>query len=153
MMAHSIHSVAKTLGEMSGWSLSNLELNKLAYLAHMLKLGATGGRAGLVKNVFEAWDYGPVSPALYHKAKAFGAKPVANVFYQYSSVEDPEDRKVLEEVMELARQRTPGRLVAITHWPEGAWYKNYEPGVRGSVIPNEDIFEEYNRRVRDVAAA
>lgn len=147
-MAHSIHSVAKTLGEMADWSLSNFELNKLAYLAHMLKLGETGGREGLVKNVFEAWDYGPVSPALYHKAKSFGSKPVGNIFHQYSTVEDPEDCRILERVMDLARGRSPGQLVAITHWQEGAWYKNYEPGIKGSIIPNEDILEEYTKRAR-----
>ncbi len=152
IMAYSIYSVAKTFAEKTDWSLSNLELNKLAYLAHMISLGKSNGQRGLVRNVFEAWDYGPVSPGLYHKAKSFGSDPVGNIFHQYESISDPDDIAIVDEVLEGVGARTPGQLVAITHWESGAWYKNYEPGVRGVIIPDEDILDEYRKRAAPQAA-
>lgn len=38
------------------------------------------------------------------------------------------------------------KLIAITHWEEGAWARNYIPGSRGIVIPQEDIIAEYEKR-------
>ena len=145
-MAHSIYSVAKTFSEKTDWSLSNLELNKLAYLGQMVALGKSNGAKGLVKNAFEAWDYGPVSPALYHKAKSFGSGDVGNIFHQYQSLSDPSDLSVIDEVLEAVGDRSPGQLVAITHWENGAWHKNYEPGQKGIIIPDEDILMEYKAR-------
>lgn len=150
---HSIHSVAKTFAVISDWSLSNLELNKLCYLAHMIKLGNTDGSAGLVANAFEAWDYGPVCPSLYHKAKVFGSSDVGNIFHQHSEVIDAADLSAINEVWDAVGDHSPGKLVAITHWKEGAWYKNYEAGKKGIVIPNEDILDEFKKRTapRDAA--
>ena len=145
-MGYSVYSVAKTFCEKKDWQLSNLSLNKLTYLAHMVKLGRTSGEAGLVDNAYEAWDYGPVSPALYHKAKAFGSGYVGNIFHQYESVVDEDDLSVIQGVLDGVGDMIPGQLVAITHTEVGAWYKNYEPGVKGSIIPDEDILTEYNTR-------
>lgn len=39
VMTVSVLSAAKTLAEMTDWNLSNLEMNKILYLAHMLRLG------------------------------------------------------------------------------------------------------------------
>lgn len=114
-MVYSVYSVAKVFCEIKDWSLSNLELNKLCYLAHMVKLGKTDCKEGLVKNVFEAWDYGPVAPALYHKAKAFGSGPVRNVFHQYESVPQGDDRDIISRILADLGDMTPGQLVAITH--------------------------------------
>ena len=58
----------------SGWSLSNLELQKILYVGQMLYLGRYN--EPLVNEVFEAWDYGPVLPTIYHSAKMFGRSPV-----------------------------------------------------------------------------
>ena len=39
------------------------------------------------------------------------------------------------------------RLIAITHWEGGAWFNNYDPEYSSKIIPNEDVLEEYNKRV------
>mgnify|MGYP006283548483 CR=1 FL=1 len=77
-MTVSVLSAAKRLAARSGWTLSNLELQKILYLAHMVHLGRTDG-APLVHGLFEAWDYGPVHPDLYHRVKIFGSSPVKNI--------------------------------------------------------------------------
>jgi uncharacterized phage-associated protein len=78
-MAISVLSAGRTLCELRGWSVSNLELQKILYLAHMYYLGRHGGP--LIREEFEAWDYGPVVPELYHHVKGFGGGPVRNVFH------------------------------------------------------------------------
>lgn len=145
-MTSSVLSAAKTLGNMTEWSLSNLELNKLLFLSQMVRLGETNGQHKLISNVFEAWDYGPVSPRLYHKAKTFGSKSVGNIFHQYDGLTDEDDIAAIAKVIDLTKDKKPGELVAITHWDGGAWYKNYEPGKMGVVIPDAHILEEYNKR-------
>ena len=147
-MTISALQAAKKMGERSGWSLSNLEMQKLLYLSHMIHLGTND--KPLVSGHFEAWDLGPVHPVLYHKAKVFGARPVSNIFH---SVPDPEDGTeefaTLDSTMNGLSRLSGTQLVSITHWDCGAWAQNYIPGGRGIVIPNSDIKNEYQLRVKE----
>lgn len=141
-MAIPVLAAAKRLGEQSGWSLSNLEMQKLLYLAHMYCLG--GRNRPLVDGYFEAWDYGPVHPVLYHRVKIFGKSPVENVFHAISDLNPATpDVDLLDQSVKQFAHAAPGRLVAITHWDEGAWAKCYHPGARHVIIPNEVIRQEY----------
>ena len=140
-MAVSVLSAAKHLAAISGWTLSNLEIQKILYLSHMFHLGRTGEK--LVRGDFEAWDYGPVHPTLYHQAKVFGASPVKNVFHNAPDVPPGVGRSIIEEAYASLGDLGPGRLVSITHRPGGAWDRNYIPGQRHRLIPTEDILTEY----------
>ena len=71
-MAIDVFVAAKTLGIECGWCVSNLKMQKILYLAHLDYMGKNNER--LVESSFEAWDYGPVQPELYHKLKRFGAR-------------------------------------------------------------------------------
>ena len=145
-MSISALSAAKRLAERSGWSLTNLQLQKLLYISHMFHLGRTG--QPLIQGKFEAWDYGPVHPSIYHSVKVFGADPVGNIFHAIPDVPNGPDADVLDEVYNHLEDTDPAKLVAITHWDGGAWAKHYRPGVRGITIPNEDIHQEYNNRAK-----
>ncbi len=120
-------------------------MQKMLYLAHMFHLGKHG--TPLVRGQFEAWDYGPVHPALYHRLKIFGSSPVRNIFRRDGDVSEGQS-ELIKEVLDALPDTSSGRLVAITHWENGAWAKHYQPGVRGIPIPNEDIIEEFNSRIR-----
>jgi len=146
----STFQVAKTLCSLSGWRLTNLSLQKLLYLSHMFYLG-TRGRP-LIDGHFEAWDYGPVQPELYHKIKAYGNGPVADVFSCSVLEETSDECALLKESFEQLRDFTPAQLVAITHQESGAWAAHYKPNVHGIVIPNEEIRNEYVRREQQAAA-
>ena len=74
-MTVNVLNAAAHLIERSNQSLSNLELQKLLYLAHMFYMGRYDGEP-LVHGEFEAWDYGPVHPTLYQRARTFGSNPV-----------------------------------------------------------------------------
>ena len=139
----SILSVAKRLGERSGWTLTNLQMQKMSYIAHMFYLGETN--EPLVDGTFQAWDLGSVHPVLYHEVKRYGADPVQPEAFAH--VEKVPDHHGGARFLDAAVDELPrNRLVAITHWEQGAWAKNYSPFGRGELIPNSDILNEFRLR-------
>lgn len=146
-MAYNSLSALKTLCEHSGWTISNLQANKLLYLAHMFHMEETPDSDPLVRETFQAWDYGPVLPSVYHSAKVFGDSPIRNIYKNRVGI--PENTlayRLLSDAANFNQDVSPGQLVAITHWKNGAWAKNYIAGARGRNISNEDIIEEINAR-------
>lgn len=139
-------SAAKKLCELSDWSLTNLQIQKILYIAHMMHIGSHGLERPLLRNTFEAWDLGPVIPAVYHKIKIFGAERVGNIFRRVEDVTDSDALTALDETFEATRGKSASQLVAFTHYENGAWARNYQPNTRGLIIPNEDIESEYRER-------
>jgi len=125
--------------------LTNLALQKILYLAHMVYMGQNGGEP-LIHEVFEAWDYGPVLPSLYHKVKIFGGNQIQDIFYEIPLIKpDSKEAILLEQAYKQLSDKQPGKLVAMTHREDGAWAKYYSPGIKGIIIPNNDIQEEYKK--------
>lgn len=143
---------AKYLARLSGYRVTNLQLQKLLYLADMVYTGSRGER--LLAGDFEAWDYGPVLPEVYHACKYRGSKPVTeNTFLMVPDLdENTEEARILRQTWERMKDKTPGQLVRNTHWCKGAWSKRYVPGARGIRITTEDMLEEYRNRVGERAA-
>lgn len=145
-MAARLDSAARYICDRSGWTVSNLSLQKLMYLAQMIYMGRSGGQR-LFDGRFQAWDYGPVEPSLYHKVKGFGSAAVQDVFSEARSFEKSDPRRVvLDDVCSRFLNFSPGDLVEITHADFGAWAKHYIPRARNIGIPDEDILEEYRHR-------
>lgn len=145
-MAVSSSSAGRYACEVSNWRLSNLELQKILYIGHMVFLGRSNG-APLVDEEFEAWDYGPVLPSIYHRLKMFGSDPVKDVFYDARPIEQAPEGSLIREAYSHLAGKKPGELVAITHAPEGAWSMHYRRGIRHIRIPNSDILKEYTLRM------
>lgn len=139
-------SAARTMCEARDWDISNLELQKLLYIAQMVAIGRSEGKHPLIADSFQAWDYGPVLPDVYHRAKIFGDKPIRDVF-TIADFASGRSKKIIEDVANEFMDYTPAELVSITHWDGGAWAKNYVGGVRGIVIPRADILQEYRDRI------
>jgi len=143
-VAVSVLAVARRMGERSGWRLSNLALQKLCYIAHMMHLGQYD--KPLVFGQFEAWDLGPVHPQLYRALRHFGSSYVReDAFSPIQPVRAERASALVDETVEKLGDNT-ARLLAITHWENGAWAKNYIPGVKNIPIPNEHIIEEFMER-------
>ncbi|MEE8657917.1 DUF4065 domain-containing protein [Acetobacteraceae bacterium EV16G] len=138
-------TAARLVCERSGWTITNLKLQKILYLAHMFYTGKHDGQA-LIDGSFEAWDYGPVSPDVYKAIAHFGRDPIQNVFADHDSV-DEYARTYLNLFNDQLMKFSAAELVGITHWKGGAWYKNYTPGEKNVLIPPEDIRTEYEARV------
>jgi uncharacterized phage-associated protein len=143
MTALSPMTAARRICAGRGWGVTNLELQKMLYLGQLLHLGEHGER--LLNGEFEAWDYGPVQPIVYREARIYGSAPIR--FLPGSIAEaDPAREATLKQVIEQLSKMSAGQLVSITHWNEGAWANNYRPGLKGVVIPDRDIIEEYRKR-------
>ena len=110
-------------------------------MAHRYYLGETGNL--LCDSEFEAWDYGPVLPDVYHECKVFGNKPVKHGFiYSRPFNEQDEEWGVIAGAYNALKDVPEWRLVAATHLVGGVWADVYKPGVRGIKIPNEGIAKE-----------
>lgn len=149
---HDIYSVAGSIAEHSNWTLSNLSLQKLTYLAQMMHIGETD--QPMFAEDFEAWDYGPVVPKLYHNLKMFGADPVER-YSSLTCMKSPtaDQKRIIADVTDFGVQKKPGELVSITHWKNGAWAKVYAKNIKGLTIPKQLIRAEYLERLRDSADA
>lgn len=142
-MSVSSLSAARLVCELRDWKVSNLELQKILYIAHMIYLG--NEEVPLLDENFEAWDYGPVIPELYQHVKGFGAKPVGNVFHSVPLPdENTKEYSYIQRAAEVAKGMSAGQLVSFTHRPHGAWSHFYKPGLRNNIILNQNILDEYN---------
>ena len=145
-MAITAVAALRRLCEIKRWGITNLEANKLLYFAQMISLGKSSGKDPLVSEHFEAWDYGPVLPSAYRKARMFGDKPIRPFIF---SARGPIPRweNVFEKTLDEMGDLTSYQLVAESHWEKGAWAKHYRPGAKGIEIPNGDILREYRLRL------
>src|SRR4029078_7313011 len=117
----------KYICQKSDWEISNLRLQKLLYLAQMFHMGRNQG-ARLFEGYFEDWNYGPVEPDVYHRAKIFGSGRIKDIFYDALRFkEDDPRRKLLNEVCDKFLRYSAGDLVEITHADGGAWATHYVP--------------------------
>lgn len=96
----------------------------------------------LVKEKFQAWDYGPIIPRLYNTLnkynRTFINEPIPT---DESDSFDDTQLEFLKKIDETFGDALPGLLVAATHLKGGAWSKNYHPGAC-SYISDKDIEEE-----------
>jgi len=88
-MAISALQAARKICELSKWTVTNLKLQKILYIAHMVYMGRN--KKPLIFEQFEAWDYGPVVNSLYHYVKIFGDQPIKkSIFYDVEDVSNEE---------------------------------------------------------------
>lgn len=145
-MAVTSLQAAKYACDVSGWTLTNLKLQKLLYLAHMIYSGRHG-QPLIEDERFQAWNYGPVLPNVYRRASTFGAGPIKNVFHSVSDI--PTDRaeaELIKAVVERFSSIPAFKLVELTHDQAGAWAKCFSTGSRNVDIPQAAIESEYQRR-------
>lgn len=141
-------AAAKRICERSGWTISNLKLQKILYMAHMAYMGEHNGQP-LIDGQFEAWDYGPVEPSVYRYAAPHGRDPICNAFYGVEEIDaDSPEAVALDQYTDALLHFSAPQLVDMTHWDRGAWARNYAHGARGVSIPDTDILDEYRSRTR-----
>jgi uncharacterized phage-associated protein len=135
--------------EIAGLSLSNLQLQKLLYLAHGVHLARYG--RPLINERFQAWRYGPVNENLYHQLKYFGASPVPPDHPVVADLEhfscDDDARRSIADVVAAFGNLTAQKLVAITHDPSGPWRSVYQDGTGQIEIADESIQKYFRSRL------
>jgi|TARA_R100000093_G_scaffold64446_1_gene35411 uncharacterized phage-associated protein len=146
-MSISAMEAARTACEISGWNLSNLQLHKILYIAHMIFTGRHDGQPLIGDEQFQAWDYGPVLPTVYRHASSYGASNIQNLFHHVPPVDtSTEEYTVIRDAVIHFAQRSPFDLVDITHQPVSAWAQCYRPGERFITIDQGAIMDEYRNR-------
>lgn len=141
-----VFEVAYKICEAGNWEVSNLQLQKMLYIAQVLYMGQNPQHRHLFRDKFEAWDYGPVSPAVYHKFKMFGSRPIQRwAFPVFNESCSHDENNFIESISKSLINIAPSNLVGLTHRPGTGWEKRYIPGAKGVTISEQDMQEEYEK--------
>jgi len=138
-----------------GWKITNLALQKLLYFAHGIHLTRT--KRPLVSGYFEAWQYGPVHPAVYRAFKPSGSAPIINraeakdpLTGKTRVLSKPTDVAIVDLVSDVMRSYghlPPGRLVDLSHAKDSPWSvvvdKARTDVAFGMRIPDDVIIERF----------
>jgi uncharacterized phage-associated protein len=141
-----------------GIPVTNLALQKLLFFAHAISL--VERKNSLVSGYFEAWQYGPVHPAVYQAFKASGAhpidfradalNPVSRARTSLAKLDDAATRDICDRVMIQFGRMSAGRLVDITHAEGGPWHYVVSAAKNGANIglriPDRIIAERHGRQ-------
>ncbi len=145
-----------------GASLSNLALNKILYFAHAWFLAIYS--KPLIDSSFEAWQYGPVHPQVYHQFKKFGDKPITSRLTRIdlntgkdTPVEVALDEHEADHIAKIARfygVRSASWLVEATHEPGAPWDQVWSAAEQapcpGMIIPDELTEHFYSSKRRNL---
>lgn len=122
-----------------GDALSNLKLQKLVYYAQGFHLALEG--EPLFAETIEAWEHGPVIPALYRGLQQHGPEPVPAPLNGVNRTEYPEHvRELLDEVYSVYGQFSAWKLRNMTH-EERPWREAYDRGPASAI--ELDVMKDY----------
>lgn len=136
-----VFGIAKEICRNSNWTLTNLELQKILYIAQVFSYGRRN--IPVFDSVIEAWDYGPVVPVIYHQFKYAGNYPISPFLFPVEDNICKQDKQFIATISHMTQHLKGWELVAITHRDGGAWKQTYRPGVKHLVITPEAIQAEY----------
>ncbi len=136
-----VFCVAKEFCQNSGWTLTNLQLQKILYIAQLFSYGLRG--SPIFNNSIEAWDYGPVVPEVYHQLKYAGNAPIPSFLFPEEDCTDLKEKEFINKISSMVKGLEGWELVAITHRDGGAWKKTYQPGIKHLIITPQAMKEEY----------
>ncbi|WP_338592908.1 type II toxin-antitoxin system antitoxin SocA domain-containing protein (plasmid) [Shewanella khirikhana] len=140
------------LASQRGIRLSNLQLQKLVYLAHGYLLGWKN--KPLICDDVEAWEYGPVISHVYHNFKDFGNNFIPVNRTIITSLDNDEDAiATIGGVLNLYGDKHPMELVNLTHqlgtpW-DIAWNQQNGKAYYSHRIDNELIKNHFRKAISD----
>ena len=122
-------------------SLTNMQLQKMVYIAHGFNLALRGTK--LYYEDTRAWNFGPVVPELYEKLRKYGSSKVIEKIDTSDTVEPDEDSlEIIKAVYDNYKKYSGMQLSDLTHQNGTPWSKSWENNKYG-VIPADDIYEFY----------
>lgn len=124
-------------------TLTPMQVLKLVFIAHGWTLGLLG--RPLIRDEVEAWQYGPVIPALYRAVSRFRSQPVEGPLPAPNQALPIDERGIVDQVYDIYGQRSGPALSRLTHLPNSPWSLTYKPGSFGLVISNDLIEDHYAR--------
>lgn len=138
---------AKTICEISSWTITHLQIHKLLYIVDMAKLNAK--RERLIDEDFEAWRYGPVLPSLYQKLKFHYNHVIKDVWPDTKSLKKGDENYDLMYSYGIELSKLSARqLINLTHKKDSAWIKYYLGNKESEPkIPDDAMLKEYRSLV------
>lgn len=122
--------------------ISNLQLQKILYY---LQFGYYKNKCDiLIKDDFEAWQFGPVISDVYDMFCTNGGEPISFMLPEANSEKiEYNDEKYIDKRVRKLRNMNPWDMVEETHKEGTAWYITYDNG-RGykRIIEKSLIFEK-----------
>ena len=114
------------------YDITNLRLQKLLYFIQAYYIGVKN-KSALFNEDFEAWDFGPVVPCVYHEYKSFGGNdiPKINKYFEGMTIIKYDEKMILKtdrnnisHVIDMFKNVSTSRLVSITHGQD-PWINAY----------------------------
>ena len=146
------------LAKNSGRQLTNMQLQKLPYIAHGWSLALRN--IPLIRDPVEAWRYGPVYPNLYSSLAIYGSGSVMESIRENDSSPGAwaldkrgdevqanltqDDINLINAVWNNYQDFNAFQLSALTHQPDTPWSRIHNKFGDRSTIPNELIKDHYN---------
>ena len=118
--------------------MSNLKLQKVLYFVQAAFLSTR--HYPCFEEDFEAWDFGPVVPEIYHEYKIFGSSNIIADNDISRSMFSAEDREIIDDMVDICSGYSASELVSITH-SQSPWkdaYRRYSNN-----IISKDAIEEF----------
>ena len=137
---HSARKVANYFldkAEERGEGLSPMKVIKIVYIAHGFMLANRD--TGLIADVVEAWEYGPVIADLYHALKRYGNDPIPiRLEERIASYDFNDDEKtVMDKVFDHYGKFSGGDLSGLTHQEGTPWDKVWKEFGKNAIIPDK----------------
>lgn len=133
------------LAAANGQKLTNMQLQKLVFLAQGITLAIVG--EPLTYHNVHAWQWGPVFPKLYKRFSAYGASPI-DATASCDDVIDPSNNEdpIIVSVWENFGELSGPKLSALTHEPGSPWDVTWKSKQYG-VIPTDLIADFYRKQL------
>jgi len=142
--AESVANAFLDLARRSEKSLTNMQLQKLVYIAHGYSLAKL--RQPLFHNNIHAFEWGPVIPNLYKTLRHYGADEVKDYISTEASPisEDSAEMEIIREVWQDYGDFSGLELSDLTHRKGTPWSETWRNNQFG-VISDESIAEHYRQ--------
>lgn len=130
--AEAVANAFLELAKRDGKRLTNMQLQKLVYIAHGWSLALL--RKPLLDTDVQAWEWGPVIPKLYNRLKKYGAGYVTELIPSDDTVDpDSEEMSIIERVWEAYGDFNGPQLSAITHTEGTPWSLTWKSRPYGEI--------------------
>ena len=144
----------------TGDGLTQMQVQKLVYLAHGWNLGAYD--EALIEDQVEAWKFGPVIHNLYSALSRYGNQPIDHQINwgEDTVLLDSDDdgpaqedlaeweTAVIDMVWDIYGDYPAWKLSALTHQNGTPWSRTYQDGLK-RVIPNKVIAGHFQELLAD----
>ena len=152
-MPHDARAIANEFikrASRDGLALTNMQLQKLPYIAHGWSLALLNSPL-IADEQPQAWPYGPVYPSLYESLRSYGSRAVEDVIRADNGSDVRKDlsnreKDLIEAVWARYRGIPAWRLSDMTHKDGTPWSLARQ---RGNCAPlNEDDIKQHYRSMQ-----